>query len=238
MAKPAAKSAAKSSPRTAAKKSSSDKSAPKKSLSRKPPAKEAVARKAAKRARPAASAPPAASDDVLKFDCEEGATDLPVGVPRSVRGFAATSAATSWRMANALETLRSQINVLAPHRSKVSDGGIGDPAHQARGSASDHNPWVRDGSAGVVTARDITHDKAKGCDCNVLAESLRAARDPRLKYVIWNSRIFSAQPQGGTAAWEWRTYTGSNKHNKHLHISVKSSKVQYDDAALWEINVA
>ena len=181
---------------------------------------------------------PMSAADVLKFDCEEGWTENVASKPKAaLKGFAAAKAA-NWRMAKALEILRSQVNVLAPQRKIVSDGGIGDTAHQANGSASDHNPWVRDGSTGVVTARDFTHDPKGGCDAGKLAASLQAGKDPRLKYVIWDSRIMSSTKQGTTPAWAWRPYTGKNKHDKHVHISVKTSKPQYDGTALWSIKIS
>jgi hypothetical protein len=84
---------------------------------------------------------------------------------------------------------------------------------------------------GVVTAMDITHDPAHGVDCSALAQSLRDMGrngDPRVKYVIWNRRIASAK-----ARWTWRAYTGSNPHNKHLHLSVTSDPRYYDIHARW-----
>lgn len=131
-----------------------------------------------------------------------------------------------WRLANSLETLRAQINEAAPKRSKASDGTIGDAAHASR--SSDHNPWVKDGAMGVVTALDITHDPRNGVDADAIAESLKASRDPRLKYVIWNRRIWT--PSVSTS---WRAYTGANPHDKHVHISVASTKARYDDAKPW-----
>ena len=44
----------------------------------------------------------------------------------------------TWRLARALEQLRSQVNEKWPNRSKNSDGSIGDTSHAAR--PSDHNP--------------------------------------------------------------------------------------------------
>ena len=138
-----------------------------------------------------------------------------------------------WRVAVSLNTLLGQVNAMAPGRSKASDGSIGDPAHQSRNS--DHNPWIVDGGVGVVTARDFTHDPAHGCDANQIAEKIRASRDPRVKYIIWNRRIASSSPIGGVAAWEWRRYTGANGHTHHVHLSVKSDKANYDSAAPWAI---
>lgn len=140
-----------------------------------------------------------------------------------------------WRVAGALEKLRKQLNTKFPNRSKVSDGGIGDPSHQSR--SSDHNPWVRVGSMGIVTARDFTHHKASGCDCEKLAESIRAARDSRVKYIIWNRRICTSFPKNGKPAWAWRPYTGSNGHTHHLHLSVKPSRSLFDSESAWSLSL-
>lgn len=135
----------------------------------------------------------------------------------------------TWRVAKSLEKLRDQINVQWPERNKLSDGTIGDAAHS--GTNSDHNPWVMDGSMGVVTALDITHDPEHGCDCNRIVNNLVASRDSRIKYIIWNSRIISSE----VSPWVWRVYSGSNPHSKHFHLSVKSVKSAYDDTREWRI---
>jgi hypothetical protein len=132
-----------------------------------------------------------------------------------------------WRLAASLEKLRAQINAAAPNRSKVSDGSIGDAAHASR--SSDHNPWVRDGKLGVVTAIDITHDPADGVDAAQIAQAVLS--DPRTKYVIWNRRIANPDVSGGA----WRPYTGSNPHDKHVHISVRSDKAHFDSTVLWRL---
>jgi hypothetical protein len=139
----------------------------------------------------------------------------------------------NWRVAKSLLTLRAQVNAKAPNRNKDYDGTIGDAAHRSR--ASDHNAWVIDGSMGVVTAMDITNDPAKGCDANALAESIRASRDARVKYIIWNRRIANASAIGGAAPWDWRPYGGKNPHDHHVHVSVKADKPSYDSTADWEI---
>lgn len=135
----------------------------------------------------------------------------------------------TWRVADSLLILRAQVNSKFPNRAKGWDGTIGDEAHASR--TSDHNPWVHDGTVGVVTAMDITHDPAHGCDSYKLAEQLRLSRDPRLKYIISNGHICSSE----TSPWLWRPYHGQNKHDHHMHVSVKSDKVHYDDRAPWEI---
>ena len=142
-------------------------------------------------------------------------------------------AAASWRVAKALLALRDRVNAMAPNRRKKSDGTIGDAAHASRNS--DHNPWVRDGATGVVTAMDITHDPDGGCDAGALAEALLGSRDPRIKYVIFNRRIASHLQKGNAAPFQWRPYAGSNPHTHHVHISVREEKTAYDSTSPWTI---
>lgn len=128
-----------------------------------------------------------------------------------------------WRIAKSLEVLLRQLNQLFPNRSKISDGGIGDPRHSAR--TSDHNPNEKR----VVCARDFTHDPANGLDCNKLALQLAKSKDPRIKYIIWNRQISNPSIQNG----KWRFYGGSNPHTKHLHLSVKGN---YDNESEWSLS--
>lgn len=137
----------------------------------------------------------------------------------------------TWRVAKSLEVLLAQINALSPNRDKSSDGGIGNAEHASR--SSDHNPWVMDGSMGIVTARDFTNDPAHGIVSEELAETLRMSGDPRLKYVISNKKIANPDIQGGA----WRPYSGSNPHNHHCHVSVKSDKAHYDDETPWRLTL-
>jgi hypothetical protein len=120
-----------------------------------------------------------------------------------------------WKVAPALEQLRAQLDQLAPDRSRASDGAIGDAAHASR--ASDHNPWWSLAGQSYVTARDFTHDH-EHLDCHALADALVRGRDQRVKYIIWNERILSGG--AGRSPWEWRDYTGTNPHTRHLHLSV------------------
>ncbi len=145
----------------------------------------------------------------------------------------ASVVAEPWRAAQCLLALLRQVNARAPGRRKESDGLVGDAAHRAR--TSDHNPWVRDGAMGIVTACDITHDPAGGCDAGHIAELLRSSRDARIKYLIWNRQIANSAPIDGQQPWTWRPYSGSNPHTKHVHISVKPDKGLYDSTAAWPL---
>lgn len=135
----------------------------------------------------------------------------------------------AWRVARSLIRLRDQINLAAPTRSKASDGTIGDASHATRDS--DHNPWVKEGALGIVTAMDITHDPDDGCDAEQIVQALVRSRDPRIKYIIWNRRIVSSSK----LPWVWRSYGGRNPHTKHFHLSVLSDKAHYDAVDAWTI---
>lgn len=136
----------------------------------------------------------------------------------------------SWRTAYSLDALLDEINASAPGRSKAADGSIGDTAHSSR--ASDHNP----NPAGVVRARDFTHDPTGGFDAHTFAEAVRLlgiAGHPALgpgAYVISRGRIASA-----TYGWAWRTYSGSNPHDHHTHVSVATAAAGYDSTAHWGV---
>lgn len=136
----------------------------------------------------------------------------------------------SWRVARSLDVLLAQLDEYAPDRNKRLDGAIGDKAHQAQGSASDHNPWF---GPGIVTARDFTHDPAGGLDCNVLANALAASRDPRIKYIIWRGLIMDSRPQ--FSPWKW---TPSSDHYEHLHVSVLPNWALADDQRPWKLGFA
>lgn len=153
--------------------------------------------------------------------------------PTVVKPAPASNSVSGWRVAKSLLLLIEQVNEIAPGRDKASDGTIGDENHQK--TDSDHNPWVIDGSQGVVTAADITHDPKGGCDCGAITAALVGSRDPRIKYIIWNKRMVRSYNKGNIPAWTWSAYTGKNGHTKHLHISVLPTKALYDSAAEWQV---
>jgi hypothetical protein len=105
----------------------------------------------------------------------------------------------------AIAVLR-QATAIKPLRKKASDGLLPSAAHINQSPNSDHNTGY---------AVDLTHDKLGGIDCVNLFQELKA--DKRVKYLIFQGKIWSAE----RASEGDREYTGSNKHNKHLHISIK-----------------
>lgn len=141
----------------------------------------------------------------------------------------ALARAMSWRVAKSLITLRDQLDRACPARDKASDGAVGDAGHASR--ASDHNPWHQVAGVGVVTAIDLTHDPEHGADMHRLAAHLVSSRDARVKYVIWDRKIWRSYPKPGLPAWSPEPYRGTNPHTKHLHLSVQPAHC--DDTRPW-----
>lgn len=140
---------------------------------------------------------------------------------------------SDWRAMNSLLVLRDQVNVIAPNRSKASDGLVGDASHS---SSSGHYPhYVAGVGSDIVTALDLTHDPANGCDTYELAEQMRLARDKRIRYVISNGRIFSSYASGSRPAWTWGPYTGSpDPHINHSHTQVLDDPIA-DTTTEWDL---
>lgn len=146
----------------------------------------------------------------------------------------------AWRAMNSLLVLRDQVNAIAPGRSKASDGLVGDEDHQVNNPGSGHNPhYVAGVGDEIVTAWDCTHDPGDGCDCGELTETLRTNRDKRIRYVIFNRRIFSsyAVTENGIHydAWEWRPYYGSDPHTGHAHIQTLDDPIA-DTSTPWNLD--
>jgi hypothetical protein len=132
------------------------------------------------------------------------------------------------RRAHSLATLLRQVNERFPGRDKASDGWVGDEAHRVR--VSDHNP----NAAGVVQAQDFDEHDADGNQIvgRFLWDRLLASRDPRVKYVVYEERMFSSYPTSGYPAWTPRPGKG---HTQHLHLSVVDDARLYDDASTWNL---
>lgn len=141
----------------------------------------------------------------------------------------------AWRLVRSLDTLRAQVKAAAPRAVPPATpaaawGTVGDLAHQS--GTSDHNPAVYKalGSTPVVCAADFPHAPALGLDGHAFTEALRQSRDPRIGYVIFDGRIFSST----NAPWTWRTYTGSDRHGDHWHVSGVHTALA-DDTRPWRM---
>ena len=120
----------------------------------------------------------------------------------------------------AIAVLR-QATAIAPSRMKASDGLLPSRAHLTQNPTSDHNTGF---------AVDLTHDPKRGIDCFDIFEKLK--EDERVKYLIFQGKIWSKEraKQGN------RVYTGSNPHNKHLHISINGSMGKDTSPWFWWLN--
>jgi hypothetical protein len=120
----------------------------------------------------------------------------------------------------AIAVLR-QATAIAPLRKKASDGLLPSRAHLSKSPNSDHNTGY---------AVDLTHDPKNGIDCFDIFEKLK--EDKRVKYLIFQGKIWSKEKakQGN------RVYTGSNPHNKHLHISINDDMGKDTSPWFWWLN--
>lgn len=143
-----------------------------------------------------------------------------------------------WRTAHSIPVFHHQQRVAvpaaAPPATPVTQWGtIADPAHS---STSDHAPkdfpgWGND----IVTAADSPHRPDLGLDQGKVGEALRVSRDPRIKYFIFNRRIFSSYTSSsGRSAWAWGPYSGENPHTTHSHLSVVGD-ARADGQQAWQI---
>ena len=120
----------------------------------------------------------------------------------------------------ALAVLR-QATALQPKRKKASDGLLPSAAHLRQSPTSDHNTGL---------AVDLTHDPANGIDCAEIFEKLK--EDKRVSYLIFQNRIWSKEK----SKLGNRRYTGSNPHNRHLHISIVASGATDTSPWFWWMN--
>lgn len=135
--------------------------------------------------------------------------------------------------------LFDQLDAACPGRNRSADGTIGDAAHSAR--ESDHNPEYpapAGNPPGQVDAGDytndtdygITHDPRNGADMAAVSEAIRVSRDRRVSYLIFNRRI-----TGPGHSWRWDTYTGTDPHTGHMHLSVND--LHHDETQHWAIGI-
>ena len=120
----------------------------------------------------------------------------------------------------AIAVLR-QATAIAPSRMKASDGLLPSNAHLKQSPTSDHNTGF---------AVDLTHDPKHKIDCDDIFQKLK--EDKRVKYLIFKGKIWSKERAGEGD----REYTGSNKHNKHLHISIEEDMGKDTSPWFWWLN--
>jgi hypothetical protein len=145
-----------------------------------------------------------------------------------------------WVLIPCLKALFAEFNRIAPSRDKASDGSIGDTAHQQ--SVSDHNP-DETGSVPIHDADKVNEVHAIDVDNNLNESDLtmekvvqyvlgrcRAGTEKRLRYVIYNRRIWSA-----SSDWVQKSYTGASPHTEHAHFSASYNSNLEASTASWHL---
>jgi hypothetical protein len=146
----------------------------------------------------------------------------------------------SWVLIPCLKQLFAEFDRIAPARDHASDGAVGDLAHQQE--VSDHNP-DETGSVPIHDADTVNEVHAIDVD-NTLNESdltmekvvqfllvrCRSGAEKRLRYVIYNRRIWSA-----SSGWVQKTYTGSSPHTEHAHFSGSYDTKLEASTASWHL---
>jgi hypothetical protein len=145
-----------------------------------------------------------------------------------------------WVLVPCGEQLRAEVNALAPNRDKGSDGTIGDTAHQR--STSSHNDDeigkvpIRDAdSKHEVHAWDADRDlREPGLTMEMIVQFLlarcRSGAERRLRYIIFNYRIWSA-----SNGWKQQAYSGSNPHDHHAHFDFSYETAREADRSSWRL---
>lgn len=138
-----------------------------------------------------------------------------------------------WKLAPCLQQFWDEVNDVAPHRDHASDGSIGDEAHQ--GTDSDHNPDSNDMVCAVDTDEDLRADFTMFDIVNYLLGECRKPNDVgldrgRVNYLIYEGNIWRAD-----TGWAKEKYTGSNPHDKHMHLSCEHDLDFVNDTSSWGI---
>jgi hypothetical protein len=145
-----------------------------------------------------------------------------------------------WNLIACLKQLFAEFDLIAPSRDHASDGSVGDQRHQDE--VSDHNP----DETGRVPIHDADHiNEVHAIDVdNTLQESdltmekvvqfllgrCRSGAEKRLRYIIYNRRIWSA-----SSGWVQKTYTGASPHTEHAHFSASYETPLEASTASWHL---
>lgn len=133
--------------------------------------------------------------------------------------------------APSLLQLTAQVNGIAPHRDKASDGCCASASHSKANPTSDHEPARIGVAKGFCRAKDIDEDLLiPNYSMGQMIGDLQT--DPRSKYLIYERRIwFAATSSSHTKGWH--PYNGINPHDKHCHVSIWDWAVR--DVRPWPI---
>jgi hypothetical protein len=145
-----------------------------------------------------------------------------------------------WILIACLKQLFAEFDRIAPNRDHASDGSIGDTAHQHE--VSDHNP-DETGSVPIhdadrineVHAIDVDNDfNEPGLDMEAVVQFLlarcRSGAETRLRYIIYNRRIWEA-----SNGWRLRAYTGVSPHTEHAHFSASYDTPLEASTVSWHL---
>lgn len=146
----------------------------------------------------------------------------------------------SWILIPCLKTLFAEFDRIAPVRDKASDGSVGDTAHQEE--VSDHNP-DETGRVPIHDADKVNEVHAIDVDDDLnesdltmekvvqfLLSRCRTGAEKRLRYIIYNRRIWSA-----SSGWVQKTYTGASPHTEHAHFSASYETAREASTASWHL---
>jgi hypothetical protein len=145
-----------------------------------------------------------------------------------------------WMLIPCLTALFAEFDRIAPSRDHTSDGSVGDKIHQ--NEVSDHNP-DETGAVPIHDADHINEVHAIDVDNNLNESDLsmekvvqfllarcRSGAEKRLRYIIYNRRIWSA-----SSGWVQRTYTGASPHTDHAHFSGSYETKFEASTASWHL---
>lgn len=145
-----------------------------------------------------------------------------------------------WVLIPCLKALFAEFDRIAPSRDRASDGSIGDAAH--RQEVSDHNP-DETGKVPIHDADKINEVHAIDVDDDLRESDLtmekvvqfllgrcRSGAEKRLRYIIYNRRIWSA-----SSGWVQKTYTGASAHTEHAHFSASYETNLEASTASWHL---
>lgn len=145
-----------------------------------------------------------------------------------------------WVLVPCLKQLFAEFDRIAPSRDHASDGSIGDTVHEQE--VSDHNP-DETGSVPIHDADHVNEVHAIDADSTLRESDLtmekvvqfllgrcRSGAEKRLRYIIYNRRIWSA-----SSGWVQKAYTGPNPHDKHAHFSASYTSGLEASTASWHL---